>query len=363
MDGSLRTYKMNFGGKSPGPVVVKKPDPLVKKDPAAVKKDDPNAAPEGLVATSDDLSSPITACFYSSDGKKIYAATVDGAIHVLDPLTLKEIAKHNVVGGKVVHAVAAPKSVVPAANLSKEWLYLLDERKQLLVFDTEKETVAKSVPMLKNLNDPNQTPSYKLTVTPDARTLIIVSKGGWEGVRWDLRTHAETVFAPLQQAPFNSVRSTNTVVFSADGRFGAASTSSKVLVWNAKSGANVAIFNSRFVYALAIVPEANMVIATGNGQPLTAWNYVTGKEVWNDQPATNGDSLVAIPKSKRVAYASQTELIIRDCVKGVDTYRWKSLVSPYYLAASSDGKYLVSVGRFERKVRLYAVPPATAKKP
>ncbi len=99
-------------------------------DPKVVKKEDPKEDKGGLIATSEDLSDQIVDCFYSSDGKKIYATAAGGAIHVLDPVTLKDIAKLNAIDARIMHAVAAPKSVRPKADRSKEWLYILDDQKR-----------------------------------------------------------------------------------------------------------------------------------------------------------------------------------------------------------------------------------------
>ena len=80
-------------------------------DPKVVKKTDPNVPAEGLVATSPALSDPIVAAFFSSDGKKIYAAVRGGIVHVLDPLTLEETQKFSIAEKKgIIDAIAAPQT-------------------------------------------------------------------------------------------------------------------------------------------------------------------------------------------------------------------------------------------------------------
>jgi WD40 repeat protein len=331
-------------------------------DPKPVKNDDPKTVPDGPIATSLELSDRIVDCFYSSDGKKIYAAASGGALHVLDPLTLKEIAKYNAIDGQILHAAAAPKSVLAKADRSKEWLYILDDQKHVFVFDSEKSKVTKTLSFETQLNDTNRPYLYTLLVTPDAQSLLLLNPRGFRWVSWNLKSEAEIRLNPLQRSPFMS--STYTAAFSADKAFGVASSNGKLLVWSGKTGLDVATLNCQQIEHLAIVPEANAVIGTGHPQYFAAWNYVTGKVIWDEKLPFMFGGLTAIPKSKRVAFTTPNDIVIRDCVTGEDVQRWKRDRVGINLTASADGRFLVSFGGpTEKKLRLWAVPAAIAKKP
>jgi WD40 repeat protein len=316
---------------------------------------------DGPLATSAELPDRVVAAFYSVDGKRIYAASKSGSIHVLDPMTLAETQKYSLGDRRIVHAVAAPRTVVAGPGPPKEWLYVLDDRKRVLVVDPEKGAVTKTLPTDAQLNDPNEFPNYYLTVAPDARTLLVLGRtGGSTGVRWDLKTNVETKYAPLERRPFGNANGTHVLGFSANGLVGAAATATKLLVWNAKTGLDVAMFDFQFAHYLTIVTEANAVVAAGTNHSV-AWNYLTGKEIWNETNVPPRYGLQAIPKSKRLAYTTQSDLVIRDGTKGEEVVRWR-LPDDGTLVASADGKYLVSFGRNDKKLRLWAVPVA-AKKP
>ncbi len=219
----------------------------------------------------------------------------------------------------------------------------------------------KKLPFEAQLNDTNTPPQYSLVVTPDSQYLMTPNRSGFRGVTWDLKNNVDSGLKPLQRIPFRT--NTRMVVFSADGRFGVAQASNKILVWNGVTGLDVAMFDQSFVNQVAIVPEANVVIASSSRE-FVAWNWLTGKEVWNTKALPFGGGLVGIPKSKRLAYVALGEIVIRDCVKGEDTQRWSFTGSPPGLTASADGKHLISFGGLnERKVRLWALPPVSAKKP
>jgi WD40 repeat protein len=326
--------------------------PIVPKKSDAESKDGPSAV-------SGELLERVTSCFYSSDGKKLYVAVNNGVVHVLDPLTLQETQKFNAVDARLVSAVAAPKSLAAGA---KDFIYLLDDQKRLSIFDPEKGAVTRTLSFEAQLSDPNKPPSYNLLVTPDTQMILVLSRSAWRGVSWNLKTGTEVTLTPLQRFSFRN--STHTVAFTPDGKVGAAATTSKLLIWSGKTGLDIATIDCKFTQHLAIVPDANVVASQGSSQ-FVGYNVLTGKELWNEKLPPFSEGLQAIPKSKRLAFATPTEIVIRECVKGEDTHRWKYAGNgATLLTASSDGKYLVSYSNSERKVSLWAVPAVTpAKKP
>jgi WD40 repeat protein len=173
------------------------------------------------------------------------------------------------------------------------------------------------------------------------------------------------VLAPLARLPFKT--QTHAVAFSADGRVGAASTPAQLQVWYTKSGQQVRLWDVRSnpQAQLAIVPEASAVVAFG--PDLTAWDYLTGKELWSDKPESVGRTLQAIPKSKRLVFAFGSNnliMTIRDGATGKELHRWESPArgGVQAVTVANDGQTLVSYGSLDKQVRLWNIP-AVDKKP
>ena len=99
---------------------------------------------QGLIKDSPPLSDTISACVFSTDGKKIYAATRQGIVHVLDAASLNEIAKLNVAKTPITHMVLKPKVALSSGPKSPERLYVLDTDKHILVWDPEKRGASRN---------------------------------------------------------------------------------------------------------------------------------------------------------------------------------------------------------------------------
>ncbi len=361
--GAVRRVHLNIDNE---PAVVTISDagnipPLIKKpDPPLVKKPDPPSANDPI-ATSKELSARLVDCLYSSDCKRIYAVTQQGDLHVLDPLTLEETQKQQIVDGAIVHAVVSSQTIPAPMKPAKDWLCVLDANKRLHVFDPDKGASVKNVSLEVQLTDRNMPPQYVLSAAPDGRVLFVLTRTGARGAMWDIKTNTDALVPTLLRAPFKST--TRSVAFSADGRFGAAATPAKLLVWNVKTGQDIRLFDVRSANQLAIVPEANVVAALG--AEISAFDFFSGKELWSEKPESVVHTLQAIPKSKRLVVAlgaTNLSITIRDCVSGKETHRWESPGrGSQAVSVAGDGKTLVSYGGLDNKVRLWNIPAADKK--
>jgi WD40 repeat protein len=343
--------------KAAGDTVVTKTDPPadagmteLKKGPAADDVKIEKTGAEGVIATSAGLSGALTACLFSSDNKMIYAAAENGAVHVLDAVTLEEVAKHQAIDAKIVRLLVVPKAP------GKDWLFIMDDQKRVHVFDLEKGAVTKKLPVDALLNDTNTVPTYRLCLAPDAHTLVISSSSGFRGAIWDIKSNTESFLTPLKGNPINS--QPYLMAFSADGHFGAAYAAAQILVWDAKTGQTLWNIPCPSAVQLAIVPGANALVANTVNQSM-AWSLTTGKELWKGECFALGAE--PIPKSKRFAYHTALELGIRDAVKGEKLVAWKTAENLYQIAVSGDGSHLATFAMGGKKVSLWAVPPV--KKP
>jgi len=219
--GAVRRLHLNIENEPPVATV----DAPAGNGPPLVKRPDPAMA-DASIATSKELSGRVVDCLYSSDGKRLYAVTQQGDVHVLDPLTLEEIQKQKIVDGAVVHAVVAPQTIPTPAKPAKDWLYVLDENKHLHVFDPDKGQVVKNQSLETQLNDSNKSLTYVMAVAPDSRFLFIWSRAGWHGAMWDVKNNSDALVGPLLRPPFKT--GTHAVAFSADARFGAAAAPAKI---------------------------------------------------------------------------------------------------------------------------------------
>jgi WD40 repeat protein len=340
---------------------------IAKNDPAGVspppdpkletKKKSASDVKEGLAATSKELTDRIAACFYSGDGKKIYAATQSGAVHILDALTLDETQKFNVVDGKVEHAIRVPKTM-PAPNPPKDLIYAFDDQKHLRILDLDKGSAIRDLPFAPILNDaPTARYTYHLLIAPDGHTLFLQSAR--RAVAWDMTRNQSAEILPLARPVFKTA--TRALAFSSDGRFGAAATTSNLLVWNAKTGTDIRLIPCRLTTHIAFAPESNIVVS-GGAQQFSAWDFIAGKELWSAKPDAPVIALQSIPKTNRIVYSTFSEIVIRDCLTGEDVLRWRSPENGAQLAVSSDGKYVASFGVTDNRVRLWALPAVPGKK-
>ena len=117
-DRKVRVWKFDVDTKPADPLGP--PDPKSPTPAVPVQK-------EGFLKESVALSDTITTCAVSGDGKKVYAVTQKGTVHVLDAATAQEILKYDMSKARLVHAVLSPKYIAPVSGVtSPDRLYALD---------------------------------------------------------------------------------------------------------------------------------------------------------------------------------------------------------------------------------------------
>ena len=214
--------------------------------------------------------------------------------------------------GGVVIAGSTAKTGSPA----KDTLFLMDYQKRVHVFDTDKGTLGKKLAIDWQTGRPQHSAYLSHQHAPDNRTLFVMLTSGFRGAIWDVKSNSASALLPfLQQQPFHG--RPRTVVFSSDGRYGAAESNGKIALWNGKTGEPILAINSPGAVRLAIVPDANVLVANIAGadqlSQLVAWSVATGNEIWRDKELQTIDLIQPIPKSKRIAYVNGSDLVIRDC--------------------------------------------------
>lgn len=338
-------------GALANPIVKKDPEPDPEPPAVIANFKNPYEGKEGLVKDSLPLTDPVRNCFYSIDLTRLYAVTQSGVVHVLDPITLVESAKFNAIDGRVVQAMAVRK--VPTTDPPKELIYVLDDKKHVHVYDPEKKSVVKDLSFENQLNDPNDNIAFTMTASPDTRTLLLFSRRGFKGTSFDL-TNNQTGGLPQLKKP-NFGDSTVAATWSADTKYAAAATNGELLVWDAKKGEDIGQFKIWNIDHLALNSDATAVVSASS-QMFVAFNFKTGKEIWNIKPTNFFAGLQAIPNSTWVAYSGPTDIVILDCKTGDEVTKWHTPENGARLLASRDGKFLVTWGGRENKVHLWAVP-------
>jgi len=302
----------------PDEVAVKPPEKVEPK----VEPMPPEADRNKPVRTSVLLSDTIVSNCYSADGKKLYVATHDGNLHVLDASTLEVLEKHQLDKQRLNAVVSVAKSSAPNADKSKEWLYAFTGDKKLLVYDWEKKERVKEHSFEISLDDDtNLQRSHSLSVSPNGQFVFICSRSGFKSLMFDTKSGSEGGPPVVQNnAMFRRLRH---VEYSDDLKYAVAqATSGRNLVWNARTGQEVRLLNTlRPTQSLALVSEANMLVYADRG--ITAVSLTNGNDVWTvEQGPRPGLCVAAIPKSSRVIYCCGGQLAIRDCLTGKDLHQW-----------------------------------------
>ena len=120
----LRIWRFDIDNKPAGMV----PSPNPKGTEIARGK-------EGFLKESERLSDSIVGCTFSTDGKKIYAATSDGAVHVLNAADLLGHVQVVVAkGSRFTHMSFVPKGQSSAGTPTPERFYLLDDSRKVACF-------------------------------------------------------------------------------------------------------------------------------------------------------------------------------------------------------------------------------------
>ena len=292
-DRKVRVWKFDVDTKPADPLGP--PDPKSPSPPVPVHK-------EGFLKESVALSDTIITSAVSGDGKKIYAVTQKGTVHVLDAATAEETGKYDVSKAKILNAVLSPKYLSPVSGIaSPDRLYALDDERHLHIFEAEKGAAGKDV-NLEKAGLPPVSAAVRLVIAPNESHLMVFDPDLREGYSWAPGRWSNTIIpAVLQRPPFNTA--TKSVAFSADGSVGAAYAQSKILVWRARAGKDIRIIEARaFPNWIGVSADAGAVAAADGGR-LMAWKYETGGEVMSvARPARHRGHLLRGRRPGRVGH-------------------------------------------------------------
>ena len=120
-----------------------------------------------------------------------------------------------------------------------------------------------------------------------------------------------------------------------------------------KSGQDIGTFNCHFTSHITFVPEFSLIVASGS-QQFVAWNFNAGKELWTAKPDTQIKALQAIPKTNRIVYSTQTEIVIRNAVTGEDTHAGGARKTRRIRSGATAN--IVTFGGIDNRVRLWFSP-------
>jgi WD40 repeat protein len=337
---------------------------------AVVPKTDPKTSPMteipkdkvGFLKDSAPLSDTIVGCTFSTDGKKIYVSTQDGEVHVLDPAILEEKSKFTASKVRISHMAFVPKTSIATGGLSPERVYLLDDAKQVHVWDPEKAAKVKDIALEKALAKVESVDLFAVTATDTF--LFAFDRDRVNSAAWDLRRGAPAVPPILNRPIFAGF--TRTVAFTPDGRVGAAQAQGKLLVWNVGPGTDIRILDVQFPSKwLGLAPDAS-VVAMATDNRLQLWNYSTGKEVKNlDAPHGRFETFVVATALKGqivVTAGSDRTLRAWDAKTGGEVGKWQMEQKPDGVTLSQDGKFAAIWHGGSNKVSLWAIGPTIKDK-
>ncbi len=351
-DKNLRIWRFDIDTKPAGMV----PSPSPKGTNVAKDK-------EGLLKESERLSDSIVGCAFSTDGKKIYAATRDGNVHVMNASDLLGHV-HVVVAkdARFSHMSFVPKGQTSAGTATPERLYLLDESRKVYIFDPSKPTKGKTIDLEKASMKVKTIDQF--VTMPTAGHLFAFDKDEGASMAFDLVRNAPGVPSALSRRPYSGA--TRCLAFTADARFGAAYASRKLLVWQVQSGRAVRTIDTGVSPRwLGLVEDANAVVAANRNQ-LFAWNYNTGKRIL-DVTDVHGrfiDFLAAAPLkgSHMVTAGGDHKLFVWDLTTGKRVAEWRMDLRADGLAMSPDGKFAITWHNGANSIALWGIPDSLTKK-
>jgi WD40 repeat protein len=324
-----------------------------------------NTAPvesAGFLKDSAELSGTVVAAAVSTDGKRVFVATQNGNVHVLDATTAEEKAKYDVCKGGLIHMVLSPKYISPVNGAAiPEKLYLLNEDRKLHVWDTDKGTRSRDVGLDK-AGLPAVTANTRVTIAANESHVLFFDPSWARGYSWSVGRWDETNIPPvLKRPPFNT--DTRTVVFASDGSFGAAWASRKLLVWKVRGGKVYPVIDTAMTAKwLAVAGEAGVVIAGDSGR-LQAWKIEGGTEVLNVREPHGfvRDYQAAASANGLVTAGADRWLRVWDLKAGKEATRWRVDRTPTGIAVSADGRRAVLWDEDGNKVSLWALPDLKGK--
>jgi len=340
-----------------------KPVEMVRTtEPKTTPKTAPPMEKEGFVKDSAELSAVGVGAAVSSDGKKVFVATQDGTIHVLDAATAQETTKLEGIKARPMQLVMTPKYISPVNGAAiPDRLHILDDARHLHTWEADKGTKSRDV-NLEKASLPAVPGSYRLVVTPGETHVMIFdterSKAySWVPGRWS----TGSVPAALQRSPFSE--ETRTVAFSTDGSVGVAYAARKLLVWKTRGGTSKVIDTTVFPTWMAAAADAG-VVAVGDGGRLQAWKSDTGSEVLNVREPhgfTRG-YFAAATGTWLVTVGADRAFRVWDLRSGKEAVKWQMEQAPAGVAVSADGRTAVVWYEEGSKVGLWVLPDPKVKK-
>jgi WD40 repeat protein len=301
----------------------------------------------------------VVAAGVSGDGKKVYAVTQKGTVHVLDAATGEEKSKFEVSKARPVHMVLIPKGQTATGT---DRLWVLSDDWHLHTLDPDKLTRSPELDLTKGNKLAAPSASTRLIVTPNETHVMVFDPNWVQGYSWARGSTKAVVPPALQKDPFN--KTTKVVAFSSDGSVGAALASGKLLVFRARGArGEIRTLNPIFSPDLVAVAADAGVAAVGESGRLEAWKYDTGAPVMNvRRPHGFFEYFGAATGTFLVTAGGDRTLRVWDLRTGKERTSWGLDQAPAGVAVSTDGKTAVVWFNGGAKVGLWALPDVKDKK-
>jgi WD40 repeat protein len=315
---------------------------------------------EGFIKDSAELPDELIGCVVSSDGKKVFAATKKGVVHVLDAATGSETDKYEVTKARLIHMVLLPKYSQTGSGVTiPDRLHILDDDRHLHTWDTEKKSRVREINLEKTL--PAVAPETKIVVTSNETHVLVFDPVADKAYAWIVGRWTVGIPPALQRPEFNN--DTRVAAFSADGSLGAAHARNKLLVWRPKAGKDFNPINSGGAQWIGLSPDAGVVVTTDGGL-LRAWKYETGTKAFPDVLSPHGfrgKFFAAVTGFALVTVGGDQSFRVWDLRTGKESTRWNMDRTPIGVAVSADGRTAAVWYEDGNKVGLWALPDPKKK--
>lgn len=324
----------------------------------------PTAGKTGFLKDSADLSGRVVAAGVSADGKRVFAVTNSGVVHVVDAATGESTRKFEATKAPVFDLVVSPKGLHPTSGVTiPERLYVLDGDRVLHTWETDKFSKLRTVHLEKG-GLPDVSDKARLVIGPGESYVMVFDPDKPRGYSWvPGRWTVGAIPPPLRRPPFD--KDTRQVAFSPDGSTGAAFAGGNLIVWRARTNKEARVIDPMMAPRwIGVAADAGAVGAADGGR-LVAWKFETGAELMSvrDPHGFFGTYHCVTTPRGLVSAGSDRKLRLWDLQTGREADQWPLEQPPRGVAVSPDGRTAVVWYDDGNTVGLFALPELKAAKP
>jgi WD40 repeat protein len=320
------------------------------------KSKDTEVAKDAPERKSHDISSPGVRAFFSGDETKIYVASSKGVLHILDAKTLESPSNFVFSTGSppYVWADFRPKHTFAGATVP-ERVYLLTAAKHLVVWESDPAKVVKDIALENIITD--KLTGYHFAASPDGKGVILyLPRGTGKAHYVDISDTGKV--ATMPKALQSRGGQWKHVIFSADGKAGAAYSGSDGVVWSTTTNEILHEFKAAGpIAALALIPESTTVVVFAQNIR-QAWNYTKKTDLWKVAETSEFAAIETsgIPKSDHFIALNQETYRIFDARDGKVAATWKSDGRGSTVSLSGDGRYAAVLTPGKPRIDVWTLP-------